>query len=439
MSGKSTGDRRSVLLQGARIVDPSQGLDEAADLLLRDGSVAAIGSNLKAEGAETVDVTGKVLVPGLIDGRAHLGEPGYEHRETLDSGLQAAAAGGFTAVVATADTAPVVDQRALVEMITRQADRLGWARLYPTATVTKGMAGSELSEVGELTAAGAVALSDGETPIANAALLRRALMYASHFGVPILHRAADLQLESDGVMHEGHWSTRLGLPGSTSVSERSIVARDLFLAEEAGGRLHVAPVTVGGALDQIRAAKEAGLQVSCDTTLHHLLLTDEAVHSSTFSTATRVSPPLRSEQDVEALKKGLQDGTIDMIVTDHRPFHADEKEDVQFSVAPPGVVGLETLVSLSLDRLVKAGIIDLARWVELLSCAPARIFGLPGGSLEVGRPGDVTVLDLDAEVTVDPSTFRSQGRSTPFAGWTATGAAVGTFVGGRRVDLPQRT
>ncbi len=429
-------DCRPRLLQGARIVDPSQGLDGPADLLLQDGKVAGIGPDLKVKDAEVVDVTGKVLVPGLIDGRAHLGEPGYEHRETLDSGLQAAAAGGFTAVVATADTSPVVDQRALVEMISREAQRLGWARLYPTATVTKGMAGSELSEVGELTASGVVALSDGDTPIGNAALLRRALMYASHFEVPIMHRAADLQLESDGVMHEGYWSTRLGLPGCTSVSEHSIVARDVLLAEETGGRLHVAPVTVAGALDQIRAAKRAGLEVTCDTTLHHLLLTDEAVSTSIFSTATRVSPPLRSERDVEALKEGLQDGTIDMIVTDHRPFHADEKQDLQFSVAPPGVVGLEIIVPLGLDRLVKAGIIDLSRWVELMSCGPARVFGLPGGSLEVGRPADVTVLDLEAQVTLDPSTFRSRGRCTPFAGWTATGAAVGTFVGGQPIALP---
>ena len=431
-------DPQAMLLKGGRVVDPSQDLDDQVDLLIEQGKVAAIGGDLRVEGAEVVDVSGRVLVPGLVEARAHLGEPGFEHREILSSGLQAAAAGGYTAVIAGADTDPVVDQRAVVEMLQRDAERLGWARLYATGAVTKGMKGQELAEAGELISAGAVALSDGEKPLANAALFRRALLYSRHFDVPIVHRAADRELDADGVMHEGVWSTRLGLPGCSSVSEQSVLFRDLLLAEETGGSYHVAPVSTAGAVDQVRRAKENGIAVTCEATIHHLLLTDEAVSTSVFSTATRVSPPLRSEADRQALHKGLSDGTIDMIVSDHRPFHTDEKDDVQFSVAPPGIVGLETAVSLGLDRLVGAGVISLARWVELMSCAPARTFKLPGGSLQVGRPADVTLIDLEAEVTVEPSQFRSMGRCTPFAGWTLKGAAVGTWIGGRRVHLQGR-
>lgn len=426
-----------ILFKGGRVVDPSQDLDGVLDLLLEDGKVAALGPDLDAGDADVVDASGLVVTPGFIDGRVFLGEPGYEHRETLDSGLQAAAAGGFTAVVTTPDVSPTVDRRAVAEMLTRDAARLGWARLHPMAALSKGLKGEELAEMGELQEAGAVAAFDGVTPVGNPSLFRRALLYSTHFDMPILHRAADPQLDADGVMHEGEWSTRLGLPGCSSVSERSVLARDLLLAEETGGRYHLAPVSTAGAVDQIRRAKEAGIRATCDVTLHHLLLTDGDVHKSVFSTATRVDPPLRGESDVKALLAGLADGTVDMIVSDHRPYHADEKSDVQFSVAPPGIVGLETAVSLGLDRLVAAGHIELGRFVELMSCAPARLFGLETGTLAVGAPADVTLLDLDAEVTVEASTFRSLGRCTPFDGWTLKGAAVGTYVGGRRIELPE--
>lgn len=425
------------LLKGGRVVDPSQGLDGDADVLIENGVIIEVGAGLSSDDAEVSDVGGKVVVPGLIDGRAFLAEPGFEHRETLDSGLQAAAAGGFTAVVSTPDTQPAVDQRSLVEMLRRQADRLGWARLHPMMALSKGLKGEELAELGELSEAGAVAVSDGERPVSNGSLFRRALLYSTHFNVPVMHRPADLALEAGGVMHDGVWSTRLGLPGCSSVSERSVLARDLLLAEETGGRYHMSAVTTAGALAQLRQAKAEGIRATCDVTLHHLLLTDEEVGRSVFSTATRVTPPLRSADDTRALLKGLADGTIDMIVSDHRPFHGDEKDDVQFSVAPAGVVGLETAVSLGLDRLVSAGHIDLSRWVELMSCSPAKILGLEGGSLKPGTPADITLLDLNAEVEVNPSRFRSLGRCTPFAGWKLRGAAVATWVGGRRVELPE--
>ncbi|MEM8930685.1 MAG: dihydroorotase [Acidobacteriota bacterium] len=427
--------KRRLLLRGGRVVDPSQGIDAGRDLLIEDGKVVRLGKDLPAAGAEVVEVDGLVVVPGVIDGRVSRGEPGFEHRETLVSGLAAAAAGGYAAVVAVGDTDPPVDHRAVVESLMRSAEALGGPRLYPMATITKGLAGTELAEIGELSEAGAVAVSDAGRPIRNAALLRRALLYARHFDLPVLHRACDPDLDDRGVMHEGAWSTRLGLPGRPAISEEATVARDLLLVSETGGRYHLSPVTLAGSLERVRQARARGLAVTCDVTPHHLLLTDEEVAASGFSTATRLDPPLRPRADVDALLAGLADGTIDAIVSDHRPYHADEKEDVQFSIAPPGAVGLETTVSLCLDRLVHAGVVDLPRCIELLSTAPARLFGLPGGNLRPGSPADVTLLDLDREVTIDPSTFRSLGRSTPFAGQTLRGAAVGVFVGGRRVEL----
>lgn len=427
--------KRRLLLRGGRVVDPSQGIDAARDLLVEDGKVVHLGKDLQTAGAEVVDVGGLVVVPGLVDGRAHLGEPGYEHRETLRTGLAAAAAGGYTAVVALGDTDPPVDRRAIAESMIREAERLGGTRVHPVGTITKQLAGEELAELGELFEAGAVAVSDAERPIRSAALLRRALLYARHFDLPVIHRAADPDLDDEGVMHEGAWSTRLGLPGRPAISEEATVARDLLIVAETGGRYHLSPVTLRGSLERVRQAKKDGLAVTCDVTPHHLLLTDEEVAASGFSTATRLDPPLRPRRDVDALLEGLRDGTVDILVSDHRPYHSDEKDDVQFSTAPPGAVGLETTVSLGLDRLVRAGVIDLPRLVELLSTRPARLFGLPGGTLRPGAPADVTLLDLEAEVAIDPSRFRSLGRSTPFAGQSLRGAAVGIFVDGRRVEI----
>lgn len=424
------------LLRGGRVVDPSQGLDEHLDVLLEDGRVSRLDAGIDTDGAEEMDVRGLVVTPGLIDGRCHFGEPGFEHRETLRSGLMAAAAGGYAAVLMFGDTDPPNHDRGTTELLLAEAARQPWARLHPVATVTKDRAGKALTEAGEMLAAGAVALSDGDRSISNAALLRRALLYAQHYDVALVHRACDPNLADQGVMHEGEVSTRLGLPGSPALAEDTFVARDLLLVAETGGRYHLGPVTTAGAVEQIRRAKDRGDSVSCDVTPYHLLLTAEEVADSGFSTATRVEPPLRSAIDVDALLEGLADGTVDAIVSDHRSHHADEKDDVQFSVAPAGVVGLETTVSLCLDRLVRPGVIDLGRCVELLSTGPARAFGLAGGSLEPGRRADITLLDLEREVTVDPAAFRSLGRSTPFTGWTLKGAAVGTLLAGEPVRLP---
>ncbi len=425
---------RRLLIRGGRLVDPSQGLDGALDLLVEDGLVAAIDRGIPApEGAEVVDAAGLVVVPGLIDIHVHLREPGQEYKETVETGTRAAAAGGFTAVASMPNTVPTNDNPSVTEHILAQARRFGLARVYPVAAVSKGLSGEELAEIGETLAAGAVAISDDGLPVAHPELLRRAFQYARHFDVPLMQHAEDLALTGHGVMHEGEWSTRMGLPGIPGAAEDVCVGRDLLLAEESGGRYHVQHLSSGRSLELVREAKRRGVAVTCEATPHHLLLTDEEVYRSGASTHLKMKPPVRSARDREALLAGLADGTIDLIASDHAPHHRDEK-DQEFSLAPFGIVGLETTVSLCLDRLVRPGLLSLARLVELLSAAPARLLKLPGGTLQKGSVADLTLLDLERRVTVDPDSFRSKSRNTPFAGWQATGAPAGTFLAGKRIS-----
>ncbi|HEX5761269.1 MAG TPA: dihydroorotase [Thermoanaerobaculia bacterium] len=427
---------RPLLVAGGRVVDPSQGLDGRFDLLLEDGKVARLEERIETpEGVETLDASGLVVAPGFIDIHVHLREPGHEYKETVESGTAAAAAGGFTAVACMANTDPVNDNRSVTELILSEARRCGTARVYPIGAVSKGLAGEELAELGEMARAGIVAVSDDGKPVQNAELMRRALLYAQHYGLPVVQHAEDLHLAAGGVMHEGEWSTRLGLPGLAGAAEDVMVARDLLLLAETGGRYHVAHLSTARCLELVRRAKESGLGVTCEVTPHHLLLTDEEVWKSQFSTDTKMKPPLRCERDRQALLAGLADGTVDAIASDHAPHHPDEK-DVEFSLAPFGVLGLETTVSLGLDRLVRAGVIGLARLVELLATGPARAFALPGGSLKLGSPADLTLLDLERRVKVDAAAFRSKSRNTPFHGWELTGGPAGTILGGRRVALP---
>jgi dihydroorotase len=421
---------KRLLLKGGRVVDPTRKIDEVLDLALADGVVTEIGARLAAREAQVLEVKGLVVCPGFIDLHAHLREPGQEDKETIASGTRAAAAGGFTAVCAMPDTDPVNDQAGITRAILERARAEGVVRVHPVGAITRGLLGRELSEYADLKDAGCVALSDDGRPLLDARVLRRALEYAGAFGLTLVDHCEERSLTEKAVMNEGPVSTWLGLRGAPSVAEAIGVERDLLLAELTGGRLHVARVSAGASLDAIRRAKARGLRVTADVTPHHLLLTDELVKESQYDTATKVSPPLRSEADRQTLLAGLRDGAIDAIATDHAPHTVDDKK-VEFDQAAFGISGLETAVALCLDRLVNARIIDLPRLVGLFSTGPARIFGLPGGTLAPGSPADVTVLDLQAKRSVDPRRFVSKGRSTPFAGWSLKGWPVMTIVGGR--------
>jgi dihydroorotase len=419
------------------VVDPSQGLDGFADVLIEDGEVARIDERLAAPAhTEVIDAAGLVVAPGFIDIHVHLREPGQEYKETVRTGTMAAAAGGFTAVCCMANTVPVNDHRSITEHIRGEAERHGFARVHPIGAVSKGLEGKQLAEIGEMAAAGAVAISDDGRPVMEAELMRRALLYAQHYGLTVVQHAEDLSLSGSGVMHEGGCSAVLGLSGIPGSAEDVMVARDLILLEDCGGRYHVAHISTARSLGLVRAAKGRGLPVTCEVTPHHLLLTDEEIATTRFSTACKMKPPLRPGRDRDAMVEGLADGTVDAIASDHAPHHTDEK-DASFNDAPFGIVGLETTVPLCLDRLVRPGTISLSRLVELLSCGPARVMGLPTGTLMPGSPADVTLLSLEATYAVEPARFRSKGRSTPFAGWELTGRAVGTFLEGRRVELEE--
>ncbi len=421
-----------LVVRGARVVDPSQGIDEVADLVLQDGLVESVGSAVGGAGSadEVLDAKGLVAVPGFIDIHVHLREPGFEYKETIASGSHAAVAGGFTAVAAMANTDPPNDSAAVTEFILRKAAQANRARIYPIGALTRGMKGAELSEMGEMVEAGAVAMSDDGLPVEDINVMRRAMEYATIFDIPVIEHCETPQLHPGGVMNEGYWSTALGLRGIPRASEEISVDRNIVLAELTGARFHVAHLSTSGALRRVQEAKTRGLPVSCEVTPHHLILTDESV--SSYNTSAKMKPPLVTESDRAALLQGLADGTVDAIATDHAPHHADEKAE-DFDHAPFGIVGLETAVSLCLDRLVRPGVISLSRLVELMSTGPARVLGLPGGTLKVGAPADVTLLDLEKHVRVDPETFVSRGRNTPFAGWELTGSAAATLVNGRIV------
>ena len=422
---------RPLLLRGGRVVDPSQGIDDVLDVLLVDGTVARLGRGLEApEHAEVRNVSGLVVCPGLIDLHVHLREPGGERKETIESGARAAAAGGFTAVCAMPNTDPPVDDPAAVGFVRAQGMRAGYARVYPVAAVSVGQRGERLAAIGEMVDAGAVAISDDGRPVSDAGLMRLALEYAQTFGIPVANHCEELSLSRGGSMNEGLVSTRLGLQGIPNAAEDVMIARDLLLAELTGGRLHIQHVSTRRGVEMIRAAKERGVPVTAEVTPHHLTLTDEAVDG--YRTEAKVNPPLRTAEDVAALREGLSDGTLDVLATDHAPHHYDEKEQA-FDDAPFGMVGLETALGIALTELVRKGVLTLSQLVDRMSCGPARAFRLPGGTLAVGSPADVTVIDLDAEWIVDPDKFLSKSRNTPFAGWKLVGQAALTIVGGRVV------
>ncbi|HEX6069600.1 MAG TPA: dihydroorotase [Longimicrobiaceae bacterium] len=421
----------AVLIHGGRIIDPSRGTDEVLDLLLVDGRVAEVGVSLSApDGAERIDAGGLLVTPGLIDVHVHLREPGGEHKETIASGSMSAAAGGFTAVVAMPNTSPPIDNPAAVGFVRAAGLRAAGARVYPSGCITVGQKGEQLAEFGELREAGAVTVTDDGRPVMNAAVMRLALEYALSFDLPVSVHEEDLHLSRGGSMNEGITATRLGLTGIPNAAEDVMIARDLFLAQLTGGRLHVQHVSTREGVRMIREARARGVRVTAEATPHHFALTDAAIES--YRTNAKMNPPLRSAADREAVRQGVADGTLDVIATDHAPHHYDEKEQA-FEDAPNGIVGLETAVGVTMTELVHTGLIDLPTMVERMSWAPARAFSLGGGTLAPGAPADVTLIDPEMEWTVDPADFLSLSRNTPFGGLRLRGRAVRTFVGGRTV------
>jgi dihydroorotase len=421
-----------LLLRGGRVIDPSRNVDAMLDVALEGGVVAELGPRLAARGGQVLDVTGQVVCPGFVDLHVHLREPGREDKETIATGTRAAAAGGYTSVCCMPNTTPVNDHAGITRLILEKARSEGAVRVYPIGAVTKGSKGEELAELGEQKAAGCVAFSDDGRPVSSARMMRRALEYAKAFDVPIVDHCEDCTLTEKAPMNEGPTSSLLGLRGWPGVAETIMVERNVLLAELTGGRVHIAHLSTAGAVDAVRRGKARGVRVSAEATPHHLLLTDQVVRESEYDTNTKMNPPLRSETDRRAVLEGLRDGTIDCIATDHAPHCVDDKK-VEYDQAAFGIVGLETAAALCLDRLVTPGHLTLLQLIALLSTRPARLFGLPGGSLAPGTPADVCVLDPARRRTVDPAHFESKGRNTPFGGWTLTGWPVLTLLGGRVV------
>jgi dihydroorotase len=424
------------LLKGGRVVDPANGIDGVLDVLIDGERIAAVGHDLPAGDAAVIEIpAGLVVCPGLIDMHVHLREPGQEHKETVATGTAAAVAGGFTAVACMPNTSPVNDNANVTGLILARAAEAGLARVYPIGAVSKGSKGELLADIAELRQAGCVAITDDGHPVATAQLLRRALEYAGMFGMPVVEHCEDPSLKGDGVAHEGFHAASLGLRGIPGACEALGAERGILLAELTGSSFHVAHMSARASMRAVRKGKEAGVRVTCEVAPHHFTLTDEWLAAPVpYDTNCKMNPPLREVADRDAMLAGIADGTVDVIATDHAPHHYDEKQ-VEFDRAPFGIIGLETAVSLSLDRLVHAGVIRLPRLIELLSVNPARILRVTGGTLSVGVPADVTILAPDLKVRIDASRMRSRSKNTPFDGWELRGGVAATIVGGRVVYM----
>ena len=423
-----------LLLKGGRVIDPAGQRDGAFDVLIEDGRILRVARDLPVDGADVFEVPrGGLVVPGLIDMHVHLREPGQEHKETIATGTASAVAGGFTAVACMPNTEPVNDHAGITQFILKKAAEAGLARVYPIGAVSLGSRGEQLAELGEQRTAGCVAFSDDGRPVATALLMRRALEYAGMLKTPIIDHCEDPSLKADGVAHEGFRASSLGLRGIPGAAESLMVERDISLAELTGSHFHVAHMSARQSLRAVREGKARGVRVTCEVAPHHFTLTDESLASPIqYDTNVKMNPPLREAADREAMLEGIADGSVDAIATDHAPHHADEKM-VEFDRAPFGIVGLETAVPIVFDRLVHTGRISVQRMIELLSVNPARILGVPGGSLADGSPADITILDPDRPVTIQAATLRSRSKNTPYDGWQFRGGVTATIVGGRVV------
>jgi len=420
------------LLKGGRLVDPANGIDGTRDILIDGDRIVRVGIDLPVDGALVVEIPrGLVVCPGLIDMHVHLREPGQEHKETVATGTASAVAGGFTAVACMPNTSPVNDDANVTAYILAKAREANLARVYPIGAVSRSSKGEALADIGDLRKAGCVAITDDGRPVSTAILMRRALEYAGMFGMPLIEHCEDPSLKGDGVAHEGYYAASLGLRGMPGACEALGVERGILLSELTGSAFHVAHMSARQSLRAVRKGKEAGVRVTCEVAPHHFTLTDESLATPlAYDTNTKMNPPLRAAEDRDAMLEGIADGSVDAIATDHAPHHYDEKK-VEFDRAPFGIVGLETAVPLSLDRLVHAGRISLSRLIELMSVNPARIFNVMGGSLAEGAPADITILAPDLRVRVDAAAFRSRSKNTPFDGWELRGGVAATIVGGR--------
>ncbi len=422
------------LLRGGRVVDPANGIDGVHDVLIDGDRIAGVGRDLPLDGATIVDIPENLVVcPGLIDMHVHLREPGQEHKETIATGTASAVAGGFTAVACMPNTSPVNDNANVTSFILAKAAEANLARVYPIGAVSRGSKGELLADIADLKQAGCVAITDDGHPVATALLLRRALEYAGMFGMPVIEHCEDPTLKGDGVAHEGFHAAALGLRGIPGAAEALGAERGILLAEMTGSAFHVAHMSARASLRAVRRGKEAGVRVSCEVAPHHFTLTDEALGVPIpYDTNTKMNPPLREAADRDAMVQGIVDGSVDVIATDHAPHHYDEK-NVEFDRAPFGIVGLETAVPLTFDRLVHPGLIRLSRMIELMSVNPARILRIPGGTLSVGAPADITILAPDLKTRIEASRLRSRSKNTPFDGWELRGGVAATIVGGRAV------
>lgn len=416
----------SLLIKNGRVVDPSQNLDKVVDILIEDGRVAAIGENL--QGDEIIDATDLVVTPGLVDMHTHMREPGLEAKEDIISGTQAAVAGGVTTVACMPNTKPAIDSSIVVSGLKARAQQDAYAHVEVVGAISKGEEGKELAEMGDMAQKGAVGFSDDGHYVASSRLFLLAARYMKSFNKPLMCHSIDPELNAEGYMHEGAVSARTGIPGIPSISEDIAVSRDCIIGEYTGAHVHICHVASKGAIDIIRQYKKKGVNITCEVTVHHLTLTDEACAS--YSASTRVCPPLRSMDHVQALREAVLDGTVDCIVTDHSP-HAPEEKDVEFRRAPNGFCGLETSLGVVLTDLYHTGIFDLNTIVNKMSCEPARVFGLNAGTLKPGSVADVTIMDLNKEWTVDSSKFYTRGKFTPFEGKAMKGKAVATIVAGK--------
>lgn len=419
-----------ILIKNGHIVDPKCKRDGIFDILIEDGKVQEIDTNIEYTTGDIIDAEGKHILPGFVDAHCHLRDPGFEYKEDIETGTRSAASGGFTSIACMPNTNPVTDSEAVLKYIINKAKQEGMVNVYPIGSITKGMKGEELSEIGELKFAGAAAISDDGKPVKNASLMKKALQYASMFDITVISHCEDLDLAEEGTMNEGYYSTVMGLKGIPSAAEEVMVSRELILAEYTKAPIHIAHVSTELSVDLVRNAKRRGVNVTCETCPHYFSLTEEACED--FNTLAKVNPPLRSQKDVDAIIEGLRDGTIDIIATDHAPHHVDEK-NVEFAIAANGMIGFETAFPLAVTYLLKPGHLTISQLVEKMSINSSKILALNKGGIEKGQPADIVIVDINEEFTVDVKKFKSKAKNSPFGGFSLFGTVLYTIVNGKVV------